>query len=409
HTRSWAANSTNERVRQRAEIDRLRSEVFMLREEIRIKDARLERLDAKHRPRFSPTERMAILELRAARGWSQQRTADVFHVSAATIASWCKRLDEEGPNALVRPREPVNRFPDFVRYIVRSLEMVCPFLGKRKIAQMLARAGLHLGATTVGRILREPHRPAEAARSPVADHRHTAKRPNHVWHVDLTVVPTGSGFWIPWLPNALLQRHPFAWWLAVVVDGYSRCIVGFAVFDQQPDSDAIRGLLGRAIRAAGAAPKYLICDRGVQFDCRGFRDWAKRRGVRLRYGAIGRHGSLAVIERLIGTLKREGLRRILVPFRRDAFRREVDCLVYWYNEHRPHAALDGATPHEFYHGLNLASRLPRIEPRPDWPRPSPCAAPQTLVAGRPGERCELEIEFVAGRRHLPVVTLKRAA
>ncbi|MEX0704381.1 MAG: hypothetical protein WD069_19930 [Planctomycetales bacterium] len=35
HTRSWAANSANERVRQRAEIDRLQSEVLMLREEPR--------------------------------------------------------------------------------------------------------------------------------------------------------------------------------------------------------------------------------------------------------------------------------------------------------------------------------------------------------------------------------------
>lgn len=155
----------------------------------------------------------------------------VFHVSAATIASWCKRLDEEGPTALVRLREPVNRFPDFVRYIVRSLKMVCPFLGRRKIAKVLARAGLHLGATTVGRILREPHRPAEPARSPVTDHHHTAKRPNHVWHVDLTVIPIGSGLWTSWLPNAMLQRHPFAWWIAVVVDGYSRCIVGFASAD----------------------------------------------------------------------------------------------------------------------------------------------------------------------------------
>lgn len=116
-----------------------------------------------------------------------------------------------------------------------------------------------------------------------------------------------------------------------------------------------------------------------------------------------------MIERLIGTLKREGLRRLLVPFRRDAFRREVALLVRWHNEHRPHTAIDGDTPLEIYHGLNPANRRPRIEPRPNLPRPSPSAALQTLVAGQPGDRCELEFEFVAGRWHLPVVTLKRAA
>jgi hypothetical protein len=30
------------------------------------------------------------------------------------------RLDEKGPAALVRMREPVNRFPDFVAYLVRE-------------------------------------------------------------------------------------------------------------------------------------------------------------------------------------------------------------------------------------------------------------------------------------------------
>ncbi len=50
--------------------------------------------------------------------------------------------------------EPVNKFPEFVAYLVRYFKRTCPTLGKAKIAQMLARAGLHLGATTVGRMLK---------------------------------------------------------------------------------------------------------------------------------------------------------------------------------------------------------------------------------------------------------------
>lgn len=115
HTRSGAANSRNECVRLKAEIDRLDTEVLLLQEEIRIKHARMERIDAHKRPRYPPTERMAILELRAARGWSQQQTAEIFQITASTVASWCQRLDDQGPHALVRLHEPVNRFPDFVR------------------------------------------------------------------------------------------------------------------------------------------------------------------------------------------------------------------------------------------------------------------------------------------------------
>jgi len=56
---------------------------------------------------------------------------------------------------LIQVTEPVNKFPDFVRYLVKQLKALCPMMGKVRIAQVLARAGLHLGATTVGRILKE--------------------------------------------------------------------------------------------------------------------------------------------------------------------------------------------------------------------------------------------------------------
>jgi len=92
----------NRELRQQAEEDRLRQEIQLLREEIRIKDARMEQIDAHRRPHYPPTTRLAILELRAARGWTLAQTARIFLVSPLTIASWMGRLDEEGLDALVR-------------------------------------------------------------------------------------------------------------------------------------------------------------------------------------------------------------------------------------------------------------------------------------------------------------------
>ena len=77
-TRSVAANSLNARIRLKAEISRLRQEIAILIEETRIKDSRMDRLPAQRRPHYSPIERMAILELRAARGWSASQTSDRF-------------------------------------------------------------------------------------------------------------------------------------------------------------------------------------------------------------------------------------------------------------------------------------------------------------------------------------------
>ena len=101
-------------------------------------------------------------------------------MTVATIASWLKRLDEEGPAALVQPREPVNKFPEFVRYAVRLLKTLCLTMGKAKIAQMLCRVGLHLGTTTVGRMLKEPAA-SRSSDTPSDGRVVTAKRPDHVW------------------------------------------------------------------------------------------------------------------------------------------------------------------------------------------------------------------------------------
>jgi len=35
--------------------------------------------------------------------------------------------------------------------------------------------------------------------------------------------------------------------------------------------------------------------------------------------------------------------------------------------------------------------------------------PQTLIKGQPGTRIELAVMFKAGRKHLPVITLRRVA
>ena len=100
YTRSWAGDSVNGRVRLKAQNDRLLQEVALQREEIRIKDARMTQISRHRRPHYPPTERMAILELRAARGWSLEQAADTFLLTAPTVAAWMKRVDEEGADAL---------------------------------------------------------------------------------------------------------------------------------------------------------------------------------------------------------------------------------------------------------------------------------------------------------------------
>ena len=113
-------------------------------------------------------------------------------MTANTLSSWMGRLDEEGEGALVQTTQPVNKFPEFVAYLVRKLKVLCPTMGKERIANVLCRAGLHLSATTVGRMLK--HRPRWwAVSKAIVPHRSIrATEPDDIWNVDLTTIPTIS-------------------------------------------------------------------------------------------------------------------------------------------------------------------------------------------------------------------------
>ena len=215
-----------------------------------------------------------------------EKTGRVFLVDLQTLMIWMRRLDEQGERALIQTVEPVNRYPDFVRNLVRQLKRLFPEMGSERMAQMLARTGLCLAATTIRRIERENEPPPDDFVEETAGRRRrvVGRYPGHTWHIDLTTVPTRAGFSVPWFPFSLPQRWPFCWWVAVAVDQVSRALVGFAVFSQLPSSEQVQRFLDRAIRASGQSPKYTITDKGKQFWCRSFKRWCKRRGIRPRYG-----------------------------------------------------------------------------------------------------------------------------
>ena len=402
-------------VRMAAQLKRLKMENAQLKEIMEIKDARMIRLDPKRRPYYSPTERMRILELKSITGMSNKQAAETFLVSDITIASWNKRIDEGGHRALLQLKHPVNKFPDFVRYIAKRLKAICPELGKKKITQILARAGLHLAVTTVSRFIKDtdqdtPDSQIQVIVKPEKIQVVRAKYPNHLWHVDLSVTPTAIGFWVPWTPGSLFQIWPFCWWFVLVMDHYSRRCMGFALFKKQPTSLQVRQFLGRVIQLAGRTPKHLVCDQGPQFTDNDFKQWCKHKfGRRPRYGAVGKHGSIAVIERFIRTLKDDHLRKILIPYRMDSMRSEMAMFINWYNAFRPHETLDGATPIERYENSTPAIETPRYEPRRKWPRRSRCAKPVVPVEGRRGVKLELVISFMDENRKLPVIELRHVA
>ena len=66
-TSAWSKAGRSSRQRALAEVDRLRTELATLSEELELKDTRWARVPARRRPYYGPIQRMRILQLRAAR------------------------------------------------------------------------------------------------------------------------------------------------------------------------------------------------------------------------------------------------------------------------------------------------------------------------------------------------------
>ena len=115
-----------------------------------------------------------------------------------------------------------------------------------------------------------------------------------------------------------------------------------------PNAGWINDALESAIQKYDA-PKHIISDQASVFTGEVFAELLDSWNIKPRLGAVGKHGSISVTERVIKTLKYEWLKRV-------AFIKGFDHLAMlckefeiWYNTWRPHMALAGFRPDDVYY------------------------------------------------------------
>ncbi|MCF6177199.1 MAG: integrase core domain-containing protein [Victivallaceae bacterium] len=189
-----------------------------------------------------------------------------------------------------------------------------------------------------------------------------------------------------------LKQTADAFQIAVetVASWLKRKAVGFAVFRKQPTSKDVTAVLDKAVEQNGKAPKYIISDKGRQFFCANYKNWCSRNNIKPRFGAVGKYGSIAITERFIKSLKYECTNLISVPLTLDDMRHEVALYFIWYNQYRPHEYLDARTPEEVY------NHSPPIEKK-------------IFKRGSDIPKLELQLSFLDGRKHLPIIEFKKAS
>ena len=130
----------------------------------------------------------------------------------------------------------------------------------------------------------------------------------------------------------------------VAMDVFTRRIIGFGVAPADLDGPVVCRMFNRVI-AKQIPPKYLSSDHDPLFR---FHRWLANLRI-LEVDEIKAvpctPRSHAFVERLIGTLRREYLNRTLFWNQRD-LERKLDHYRAYYNRHRCHTGLVGATPAE---------------------------------------------------------------
>jgi transposase InsO family protein len=166
-----------------------------------------------------------------------------------------------------------------------------------------------------------------------------ASSPNRKWGCDITYVATSEG----WL------------YLAVVLDFYSRRIVGWAT-----DSCLHAKLCCDALKMAmlrRQSPEELIhhSDRGVQYACQEYRQLLQRHNVTQSMSRRGNCWDNAMVESLMHTLKVECVHQNKFATKQQARKEIGDYIERFYNMKRKHSALDYQSPNDYEQYYQLAS------------------------------------------------------
>jgi transposase InsO family protein len=227
---------------------------------------------------------------------------------------------------------------------LQSLSLQHPRYGSRRLAQLLKRAGENVNRKRVQRIMREDNLLGLRRQKFVV-----TTDSNHVWGYypnlarDLTLTKVNQ-LWVADITYIRL-REEFAY-LAVVLDAYSRRVIGWAL-EQHIRSDLAMAALAHALRDR-PVPSGLIhhSDRGVQYCCGDYISLLKQYDIRPSMSRKANPYDNAKAESFMKTLKSEQVDgRIYSTI--DEARQHIIPFLECYNQQRLHSALNYCSPREY--------------------------------------------------------------
>jgi putative transposase len=252
--------------------------------------------------------------------------------------------------------DPLDEHPDKdldLRDEIQRIALAFPCYGRPRVTAELKRRGWKVNHKRVGRILREDNLLCLRKRKFVVttDSNHNLRvYPNLAGTMELTGL---DQLWRADITYIRLETE-FVY-LAVVLDAYSRRVIGWALDRSLEDDLAIAALQMAFRRRAPTGGLTHHSDRGVQYASNDYTGLLKDRGVRISMSRTGNPWDNATCESFMKTLKYEEVYRQEYRDLADA-RASIDQFIEKiYNGKRLHSALGYRPPVEFERSLSIPS------------------------------------------------------
>jgi putative transposase len=279
------------------------------------------------RVRYEPGDRLWLAAL--SRLVPRRRRGEVFAVTPATLLAWHRRLVARKWDYASRRRPGRPSTAAAIRKLVIRIATENPAWGHRRVQSELVRLGHPIAASTVWQILHD------AGIGPAP------RRAGPTWKQFLTAQARGIAAADFVHVDTVLLRRVYA--LIVIEHGTRRAhLVGITAHpDGARTTQAARNLL-MDLGQRTASVKFLITDRASQFTS-AFDAVLTAEGIRVLASPPQAPRANAICERMIGTLRRELLDRLLIV-----------------NEHHLRQVLTGYLQH--YNGTRLHRTLSQRPP-----------------------------------------------